>query len=228
MSNLNSEILAQRLEKVKNDILSNCWDKNNPPSLVAVTKTVDANIINMLPPLGQIDIGENRAQSIVEKLPQIDKKINIHYIGRLQTNKIKYIINDICLVHSLDRPRLADELNKQALKSGLNIPVLVQVNIAQEAQKSGFEKNEAYSFIKKAKDYPALSIKGLMAMMPFIDDELQLATYFKAMRNMFDDIRQAAYPNVVMEHLSMGMTNDFKIAVSEGSTMVRVGSALFV
>ncbi len=227
MSNLNSEVLAQRLKDVKNDILANCWDKSNPPSLVAVTKTVDANAINLLPALGQFDIGENRAQAIVEKLPQISKNMNIHYIGRLQTNKIRYIINHVCLIHSLDRLSLADELNKQALKLGLNIPVLVQVNIAQEAQKTGFAKDEAYSLIKNANKYPALSVKGLMAMMPFIDDELQLAGYFKAMRNMFDDIKQSAYPNVVMEHLSMGMTNDFKIAVSEGSTMVRVGSALF-
>lgn len=227
MSNLNSEVLAQRLKDVKNDILANCWDKSNPPSLVAVTKTVDANAINLLPALGQFDIGENRAQAIVEKLPQISKNMNIHYIGRLQTNKIRYIINHVCLIHSLDRLSLADELNKQALKLGLNIPVLVQVNIAQEAQKTGFAKDEAYSLIKNANKYPALSVKGLMAMMPFIDDELQLEGYFKAMRNMFDDIKQSAYPNVVMEHLSMGMTNDFKIAVSEGSTMVRVGSALF-
>ena len=227
MENLNRELIAERLDKVKNIISANCWDKNNPPKLVAVTKTVDSRVINILPSLGQFDIGENRVQAIVDKLPQIDKNLNIHCIGRLQTNKIRYIINDVCLIHSLDRLSLAEELNKQALKHDTSVSVLLQVNIANEAQKAGFTKDDTYAFIKKASNYPALKVEGLMAMMPYIDDELELASYFKAMRAMFDDIKLSAYPNVNMNTLSMGMTNDFRIAIIEGATMVRVGSALF-
>lgn len=224
---MNSSILGERLAQIKSDLARLSWDKEHPAKLVAVTKTVDAATCNLLAAYNHFDIGENRVQVIQEKLPELQKNFNIHFIGRLQTNKIRYIMESVSLFHSLDRVHLAEELNAQALKKGLEKDVLLQVNIAKEQQKAGFELEELAAFLPKLKDYRGLHVKGLMAIMPYIEDERELAGYFKAMRQLFDRIKEQAPQAVRMEILSMGMTHDYKIALSEGANMVRIGSALF-
>lgn len=224
---MNSSILGERLAQIKNDLARLSWDKEHPAKLVAVTKTVDAATCNLLAEYKHFDIGENRVQVIQEKLPHLLKDFNIHFIGRLQTNKIRYIIESVSLFHSLDRVHLAEELNAQAMKKSLVKDVLLQVNIAKEQQKAGFELNELAAFLQNVKDYKGLQVRGLMAIMPYIEDERELAGYFKAMRQLFDRIKEQAPQAVRMEILSMGMTHDYKIALSEGANMVRIGSALF-
>jgi len=224
---MNSSILGERLQKIRTDLAKLSWDSAHPAQLVAVTKTVDATVTNLLKAHHQLDIGENRAQTIVEKLSTLDKDFKIHFIGRLQTNKIRYIIENVSLFHSLDRVHLAKELQTHASRSGLRKDVLLQVNVAGETQKAGFDVPELLDFVRHATDYPALHVRGLMAIMPYIEDELALAGYFKAMRKLFDAIKRDAPQGVEMDILSMGMTHDYKIALAEGATMVRIGSALF-
>lgn len=226
-NNMSVDELKKNFDIINKNIMDNCRDKSKPPKLIAVTKTVNVDVMNILPNFGQLDVGENKAQVITAKLPEIDKKLNIHFIGRLQTNKIRYIISDVCLIHSLDRPKLAKAISEQAQSKEIVMPVLVQVNIAGETQKAGFAPDDIHNFLKNIKQYPGISVKGLMAIMPNINDEIQLSKYFANMRTMFDQIREEALPNVSMETLSMGMSQDYIIAVREGATAVRVGSALF-
>ncbi len=224
---MNDSILGARIAALRTDIAQYSRDPKHPATLVAVTKTVGAETINRLKEHGQWDIGENRAQVITEKLPYLDKNFKIHFIGRLQSNKIRYIIECVSLIHSLDRVDLARELHRHAEQKGLVKDVLLQVNVANEQQKAGFDIDALMDFVAQVKHYPALRVKGLMAIMPFIDDELALAGYFKIMKQLFDSIRETAPPGVEMDILSMGMSHDYKIALAEGANMIRVGSALF-
>lgn len=220
-------VLSDNLSKIKANILANCMDKNNPPKLIAVTKTETVETTNLLARLNHFDIAENRSKTLLEKLPNLNKNFNIHYIGALQTNKIKYIINNVALLHSLDREHLAEALDERAKKENVHIPCLLQVNIANEAQKGGFSKEEALSFLKKASKYSNVNIKGLMAIMPFIDSQIELNGYFKSMYQLFSYLREMSFKNVDMQELSMGMSNDYMLAAANGATMLRIGSAIF-
>ncbi|MDY5730929.1 MAG: YggS family pyridoxal phosphate-dependent enzyme [Eubacteriales bacterium] len=220
------EELSVRLQNIQADIQRLAWDAKQT-QLVAVSKTVDAATTNMLCEHGQFLIGENRVQVIQQKLPNLDKRLQLHFIGRLQTNKIRYIIKDVSLFHSIDRPHLAEELNAVALQNNLCKDVLLQVNIGEEKQKAGFAKEEVIDFLQKASQYNGLHFRGLMAILPFIENEIELATYFKQMRQLFDHIKELAPNNVDMHFLSMGMTHDYSIALQEGANMLRIGSAIF-
>ena len=197
--------------------------------MVAVTKTVSAQVISALGILGIQDIGENRVQVALPKLLQIDdaSKFRLHWIGRLQTNKVKDIIDRVWLLHSLDRMSLAQEVERRAAQCGRVVPALVQVNIAQESQKAGLPEDEVLPFLRQMKDFRNLRIIGLMAMMPLTDDAELLEPWFKGMRALFEKLRNEAVNGVEMRELSMGMSQDYAIAARCGATMVRVGSALF-
>lgn len=227
LEDIAADTLKRNVTAVQDALTANRYRDQPPARLVAVTKTVAPAVINRLLPLGIADIGENRAQVALPKLSQIDPQFRLHWIGRLQTNKVKDIIEKVWLLHSLDRVDLAEEVERRADQRGLSVPALVQVNIACEPQKAGFAVDEVRPFLRRAKDYHCLRLCGLMAIMPLTDDTEALAAYFRGMRTLFDTLRLEAYPGVAMEELSMGMSHDFALAAREGATMVRVGTALY-
>ncbi|MDD3213648.1 MAG: YggS family pyridoxal phosphate-dependent enzyme [Eubacteriales bacterium] len=227
LDDLPAETLRRNVAEVLETLKKNTYRDEPPAKLIAVTKTVSPTIINRLSDLGILDIGENRAQVALPKLSKIDPQIHLHWIGRLQTNKVKDIIDKVWMLHSLDRPALAEELERRCDRIGRGLPALVQVNIANEPQKAGFAVEEVRPFLRRMGDYPNLQIRGLMAIMPLIEDGEQLTAYFRGMRTLFEQLRQEAIGGVRMEELSMGMSHDYAIAAREGATMVRVGTALY-
>jgi pyridoxal phosphate enzyme (YggS family) len=195
--------------------------------LVAVTKTVDVDTINEAIDFGITDIGENRVQELTKKIDLIGDRVNYHLIGHLQTNKVKYIIDKVKLIHSLDRISLAKELDKRAKQNDLIINTLVQVNVAEEDTKFGLEVSQVLPFIEQVLAYDNIRIRGLMTMAPYTDDEVLLRKVFRTMYELKEKILSQDYENLSMDYLSMGMTNDYKIALEEGSNMIRVGSGIF-
>lgn len=195
--------------------------------LVAVTKTVDESIINYSIELGISNIAENRAQEIVRKYPNINEKAKLHMIGHMQRNKVRQIIDKVDLIHSLDSIRLANEIEKRASMIDKTIDVLIQINIGEEEQKTGLKVEELHNLIEHTSKCEHIKIIGLMAIMPYIEEAEKVRPYFAQMKKLFDEIREMNIPNVVMKELSMGMSHDFDIAIEEGATMVRIGSAIY-
>lgn len=219
--------LQSRVESVRTTLAQAADGRYPVPRLIAVTKTQPVDTILPIAQLGIVDIGENRTQEIVEKRNFVRKNFQIHLIGRLQSNKVKYIIEDVCLIHSLDRMSLAQEIDRQAQKHGLVMPVLVQVSPAGEEQKGGMPPEEVLPFLRQAARLPGLHVRGLMAVMPNVQDEAYLSGLFSDMRTLFENLRAEAVSGVDMEELSMGMSGDYRLAARHGATMVRVGSAIF-
>lgn len=201
------------------------WGRS--PQIIAVSKTVEPQRINTLVDAGITRLGENRVQEILEKLPYINASFQIDLIGRLQINKVKYIIDKVGMIQSLDREPLAREIDRRAQQHGIRMPVLIQVNIGNEPQKGGVPVDEMLSFAKLAASYPGLEVRGLMAVMPDLDDEQLLRPYFVRMRSLFDMLREEAIAGTRIEELSMGMSGDYLLAAQEGATHVRIGSAIF-
>ena len=224
---MDGEALRQNVTNVLDTLSQNRYKNSAPARLIAVTKTVSPAVIGLLKPLHILDIAENRAQDLLEKLPKIAPEFRLHWIGRLQTNKVKYIIRHVCLLHALDRMALAQEVDRHAGMAGSVLPVLVQVNIARESQKAGLDDSEVKPFLQKLKGFSNIRVKGLMSMMPLCADESQLTAWFRRMRVLFEQMENDAIDGIDMEELSMGMSNDYAIAAREGATMVRVGTALF-
>lgn len=195
--------------------------------IVAVTKNVDIKDILEAINLGIRNIGENRAQELREKYRLIKQPVNWHFIGRLQSNKVKYIVDKVALIHSLDRLSLAKELDKRGRKIDRIVPVLVQVNIAKEPTKGGVLEEEVFPFIEQISNLKNIKIKGFMTIAPHTSNEEKLRTCFSRLRELYESVNKKQYKNVDMQYLSMGMTNDFEIAIEEGSNMIRIGRALF-
>ena len=196
--------------------------------LIAVTKTVDVDKVEEAIAAGALDAGENKPQELARKYEVLGDKIRWHQIGSLQTNKVKYIIDKVCMIHSLDREGLAEEIDKRASKIGRVIDCLVQVNISGEESKHGMSREEVEPFVRLiAEKYPNIKIKGLMTMAPFDAEKDEIRKVFRDLKELSDEINNMNIGNVEMRELSMGMTNDFEIAVEEGATMVRVGTAIF-
>lgn len=221
------EEMEQRVRAVRETLERESAPWGRTPTLIAVTKYVSAEAVLPLAGLGVTQIGENRVQSIREKLPVLGEKFSIHLIGRLQSNKVKYIIKDVCLIHSLDRLSLAQEIDRQAQMAGRVMPVLVQMNIAREPQKGGVMEEELFPFLRACAKLPGMEVRGLMAIMPLTEDRPFLLEKFTRMRQLFDQCREENITGVRMEELSMGMSRDYDLAARAGATMVRVGSALF-
>ena len=219
--------LASRVEDVRRALAAASEGRYPPPKLIAVTKTHPAERILPLLEAGVSEIGENRVQEIVEKLPVLRKKFQIHLIGRLQSNKVKYIIDDVCLIHSVDRLSLAQEIDRQAQKHDRIMPVLVQVSPAGEEQKGGAAPEDVRPLLREMARMPGLEVRGLMAVMPNTPDEAYLTGLFSDMRALFDRLREEAIDGIAMEELSMGMSGDYRLAARCGATLVRVGRAIF-
>lgn len=195
--------------------------------LMAVSKTVEPERIRMALEAGITLLGENYVQEAREKIPSIGRAAQWHMIGHLQTNKVKYVVNLFDWVHSVDRPELAQELNKRALQNDRRLNVLIEVNVSGEASKSGIAPQQATGLARLISTLPGLNLQGLMTMPPYPDNPEDSRPYFVALRNLRDEIRKAAIPGISMDELSMGMTDDFEIAIEEGATIVRVGRAIF-
>lgn len=222
-----AEVLEKNVRLILDTLDKNRYRDQKPARLIAVTKTVTPRVINQLKPLQILDIGENRAQVAIPKLSLIEPEFHLHWIGRLQTNKVKYIIDKVCMLHTLDRLSLAQEVNRRAGEHERLLPTLVQVNIAGETQKGGMPPEEVLPFLRQMKDFSNIRICGLMSIMPLGADPGQLRALFAGMRKLFDHLRSEALDGIEMQELSMGMSGDYAIAASEGATMVRVGTALY-
>ena len=227
VTTVDAELLRARVEAVRANLAAASQGRYPVPKLIAVTKTHPAEMILPLRDMGVEDIGENRVQEIEEKLPALKENFHIHLIGRLQSNKVKYIIENVCLIQSLDRLSLAAEIDRQAQKHLCVMPVLVQVSPAGEMQKGGLPPEDVRAFLREVSRMPGLRVRGLMAVMPLSRDEAYLSGLFADMRALFDRLREEAIDGVEMEELSMGMSGDYMLAARHGATMVRVGSALF-
>ena len=221
------ETLRRNVTKVLETLAKNRYQDSPPARLVAVTKTVTPRVINLLKPMGILDVGENRAQVALPKLAEIAPEFHLHWIGRLQTNKVKYIIDHVCLLHALDRMDLAQEIDRRAGQRGRVLPVLLQINLAREPQKGGMPVEDVLPFLRKMRDFSGLHVEGLMSIMPQYAGEDELRELFRGMRRLFEQIREEDLENVEMRELSMGMSRDYRIAAQEGATMVRVGTALY-
>ena len=197
--------------------------------LVAVTKTAGTDAIRTLLAAGQTDIGENRAQQLRDRSRELEGAgVRWHMIGRLQRNKVKYVVPTCVMVHSVDSLRLAEEIDRRAARADTTATCLLEVNVAGEDQKGGVAPDEAPALASRAAALPHVDLAGLMTMAPFVDDPEATRPVFAATRELLARInREADLPRPLAE-LSMGMTQDFEVAVEEGATIVRVGSALFV
>ena len=195
--------------------------------LIAVSKTHPAEKIMEAYDAGQRIFGENKVQELNGKYEILPKDIQWHMIGHLQTNKVKFIAPFVSLIHSVDSEKLLAEINKQAEKAGRIIPCLLQVHIAEEETKFGFDDNEVFSFVNdKLHAYKHVDVQGLMGMATFTDNQDQVRKEFRHLKSLFEKIKSVS-GTAALKELSMGMSADYKIALEEGSTMVRIGSALF-
>lgn len=193
-------------------------------TFVAISKNVAAESIKSAYEVGINNFGENRVQEALPKIEALPAEIRWHFVGNLQTNKVRFVLPAFSLVHSLDRLRLARALQEEGAKKGRTVDVLLQVNIAAEKSKSGFLEGEVQDALEEIAAYSHLRVKGLMTIAPFLSDPEELRPYFRTLYQMFKSIN---IPGVEMKYLSMGMTNDYEVAIEEGANMVRLGTALF-
>lgn len=204
---------AKRAGRSKSDI-----------KIVAVSKTVDANAVGQAVEAGMRDFGENYVQEYLKKREVLPDTLNWHIIGPLQRNKVKYVLDGVCLIHSLDRLSLAQEMERQCTIKGTRLSALVQLNIGKEPTKSGIFEEDLERFLQDVSEMRSICIKGLMAIPPVAFDVDDNRPYFAKMRNLFDRYK-TEYPQ--FEYLSMGMSDDFEAAIEEGSNVVRIGTAVF-
>lgn len=204
-----------------------CGRDRSEVTLIAVSKYKPAAMIRELMEIGVRDFGENHAQELVEKTDEIQEPLNWHFIGNLQRNKVKYVVGRACLIHSLSSLKLAEEIQKEAKKKGVRVPVLIEVNIADEETKKGISEEEVYALVRAVAELPELEIRGLMAIAPPVEDPEENRAYFRELKELQQKINAFSLPGVQMAELSMGMTGDFEVAIEEGATMVRVGTAIF-
>lgn len=215
-------------EEIKNNIERILSLSDGRATVLAATKTVPPEIINYAADCGIKVIGENRVNELLEKYDAVDKsRLEIQFIGALQTNKVKYIIDKVSMIQSVDRPELALEIERLAEKKGLTMQVLVEVNIGREAQKSGVMPENALELCRYVSGMPHILLRGLMAVPPKSGNEDEIGKYFLEMRKIFIDISGKIVDNRNMNVLSMGMSGDYGTALDCGSNMIRVGSAIF-
>lgn len=195
--------------------------------LLAATKTVDADRINEAVSAGVKYVAENRVQELIAKHGLIDSTAHQHFIGHLQTNKAKDVVGKVELIHSVHSVKLAQELSKQAIKANTTVNILIEINIGKEESKSGFYPEQALDAVEQIAALPAIKVKGLMAIPPVCENAEQNRPYFRQMYKLFVDIGAKNIDNSSMVYLSMGMSDDFAVAIEEGANIVRIGSAIF-
>ncbi|MCR4651770.1 MAG: YggS family pyridoxal phosphate-dependent enzyme [Lachnospiraceae bacterium] len=200
---------------------------HNDPVLIAVSKTKPVTDIEEAYDSGIRDFGENKVQEIMDKYPVLPKDIRWHMIGHLQTNKVKYIADKVYMIHSVESVKLATEISKRAVAAGRCIPVLIEVNVAEEESKFGLKPSEVSDFCKECSALPGIKVSGLMTVAPYTDDPEENRVYFKQLKQLSVDITNQNIDNISMDFLSMGMTGDYEIAIEEGASFIRVGTGIF-
>lgn len=196
-------------------------------TLIAVSKTKPVSLVDEAIDNGIREFGENKVQEIMDKYETVKTSVNWHMIGHLQRNKVKYIVDKVCLIHSVDSYRLAEMIDQEAAKKGVRCDILIEVNIAKEDTKYGVMEDEVIPLIEQISKLTNIRIKGLMTIAPFVDYSEKNRVHFRNLRNLYVDIKTKNIDNVDMKILSMGMTNDYEVAIEEGATMVRVGTGIF-
>ncbi|MCI5918292.1 MAG: YggS family pyridoxal phosphate-dependent enzyme [Roseburia sp.] len=223
-------MLKENLAQVEKNIELACKKAGRDRSevtLIAVSKTKPVEMLQEIYNEGIRDFGENKVQELDQKMPVMPEDIKWHMIGHLQRNKVKYIAGKVALIHSVDTYRLAEEINIQAKKKNVIIPILIEVNIAQEESKFGTSKEDAILLVEEISKLENVRIKGLMTIAPNVSDPEENRLYFRGIKQLSVDIRNKNIDNVSMDILSMGMTGDYMVAIEEGATMVRVGTGIF-
>ena len=223
-------MLAENLRQVEEQIQAACdraGRKREEVTLIAVSKTKPVSMLTEIYESGVRDFGENKVQELCDKKEELPTDIRWHMIGHLQRNKVKHIIKDVALIHSVDTYRLAEEINVHAKKVQRTMPILIEVNIAGESSIFGILEDEALQLVKEIAPLDNLRIKGLMAIAPYVEDPEENRPYFKKLKNLSVDIARENIDNVSMDVLSMGMTGDYVTAIEEGATIVRVGTGIF-
>lgn len=224
-------MLEENLEEVEEKIAKACEHAGRAReevTLIAVSKTKPIEMLQEIYDEGIRDFGENKVQELTEKYEVMPKDMKWHMIGHLQRNKVKYIVDKVTLIHSVDSLRLAETISREAEKKGVTVPILIEVNIAGEETKFGLSsKEEVISLTEQIAALPNLSVKGLMTVAPPVKDPEENRPFFREIRQLSVDITNKNIDNVSMEILSMGMTNDYTVAIEEGATMVRVGTGIF-
>ncbi len=223
-------MLTENLKEVQSNIEKACQRAGRNPdevTLLAVSKTKPLSDIEELIPAGQLDFGENYVQELCEKFENVSIPVRWHMIGHLQRNKVKYLVDKVVLIHSVDSMHLARQIEKEAAKKERIADILIEVNVAQEDTKFGLSCEEAETFVREVAALSHVHVRGLMTSAPYVSNPEENRCYFKKLHKLFIDIKDKNIDNVSMDVLSMGMTNDYEVAVEEGSTMVRVGTGIF-
>ena len=223
-------MLKENLKTVEERIQSACKKagrKREEITLIAVSKTKPPHMLQEAYDLGVRIFGENKVQEIREKYEVLPKDIDWHMIGHLQRNKVKYIVDKVAMIHSVDSLRLAETIEKEAAKKAVIVPILIEVNVAQEESKFGLKPEEVLPLIEQIADFSHIRIKGLMTIAPYVDNAEENREIFRELKKLSVDIAAKNINNVTMSVLSMGMTGDYMVAVQEGATMVRVGTGIF-
>ena len=223
-------MVRENLETVEANIRKACANagrSRDEVTLIAVSKTKPVSMLMEAYDSGIRIFGENKVQEMCDKYEQMPKDIQWHMIGHLQRNKVKYIIDKAALIHSVDSLRLAETIQEEAAKHQVVMPILVEVNVAMEETKFGTSLAEAMELVEHISHFPNIRIEGLMTIAPFVEDPEENRKYFRALKKLAVDINNKNIDNVHVRILSMGMTNDYMVAIEEGATMVRVGTGIF-
>lgn len=223
-------LVKDNYEFVKKQVMEtakNCGRDPGEITLIAVSKTKPLENIEELISIGVEDFGENKVQELCDKYEHVSRPVRFHLIGHLQTNKVKYVVDKACLIHSIDSIKLAKEIQKEALKKQVIAQILVEVNVAEEESKFGLYVKEVLPFLEEIATYSNVHVNGLMTIAPFVENPEENRKYFRTLKQLSLDITSKNIDNIDMSVLSMGMTNDYKVAIEEGATMVRVGTAIF-
>ncbi len=227
---MNEYSIKDNIEEVKNNIAAACQEAGRAPeevTLIAVSKTKPVELLREAYDCGCRDFGENKVQELLDKYEVMPKDIRWHMIGHLQRNKVKYIVDKVALIHSVDSLRLAEEISREAVKKDTCVNILIEVNVAEEETKFGVTCNEVKQLVQDIAKLPNIRVKGLMTIAPFVENAEQNRPIFSKLRKISVDIMEENIDNITMEILSMGMTGDYNVAISEGATYVRVGTGIF-
>ena len=223
-------MITENLEQVRKNIDEACRMAGRDPkevTLIAVSKTKPVTMLKEAYDAGARCFGVNKVQEIMDKHPQLPEDIQWHMIGHLQRNKVKYIVDKVSMIHSVDSLRLAQTIEQEAAKHNVCVPVLLEVNVAQEESKFGLKMDEVLPLIETIADFPHIKVQGLMTIAPYVENAEDNRDFFRQLKKLSVDIEAKNINNVSMSVLSMGMTGDYQVAVQEGATMVRVGTGIF-
>lgn len=223
-------MIRENLQEVEANILQACEKSGRAReevTLIAVSKTKPVSMLQEVYDTGIRDFGENKVQELCDKYEELPRDIRWHMIGHLQTNKVKYLMNKTCLIHSVDSLKLAQEIEKQAAKHGIIVDILIEVNIAGEETKFGLSREEVLALVREISILPHVRIQGLMTIAPYVEDPEENRGFFRQIKQLSVDIDNQNIDNVSMNVLSMGMTGDYMVAIEEGATLVRVGTGIF-